>query len=236
MGATARRFFIFVFTILLLSANALALHHNISTRRARAARRHTRHVVWRTMFRGSHDMLVRQNEVIDRLELPRVEDDDQLAQLEENGTLVRVRESRALEIASDLTDTRRYCRPWTRDFLEDFSQAFYREFRQPIRITSLVRTVAQQKKLRRRNRNAGPTDGDTASTHLTGITADISRKGLTRQQQRWVEQYFLSLKERGVIEPVEERRQAVFHVVVYGSYSEQRPEQITERSSSQVSN
>ncbi len=181
-------------------------------------------------------MLVRQNEVIDRLELPRVEDDDQLAQLEENGTLVRVRESRALEIASDLTDTRRYCRPWTRDFVEDFSQAFYREFRQPIRITSLVRTVAQQKKLRRRNRNAGPTDGDTASTHLTGITADISRKGLTRQQQRWVEQYFLSLKERGVIEPVEERRQAVFHVVVYGSYSEQRPEQITERSSSQVSN
>ncbi len=231
-----RRFFVFLVAVLLLTTNAFAMHRTVRVRRTRHLRHHTRRLVWRPMFRGSHAMLVRQNEEIDRLELPRIEDDDQLSQFEENGTLVRVRESRALEIAPDLADTRKYCRPWTREFLEDFSQAFYQEFRQPIRVNSLVRTVEQQRRLRRHNGNAAPIDGETASTHLTGMTVDISRKGLTRQQQRWVEQYFLPLKERGLIEPVEERRQAVFHVVVYGSYAEQREGQRAERALSGTAN
>jgi hypothetical protein len=91
-------------------------------------------------------------------------------------------------------------------------------------ITSLVRTVDQQKKLRRRNSNAGPEEGETASTHLTGVTVDLLKRGLTRQQHQWLEQYFLPLKEAGLIDPIEERRQPVFHVVVYKAYSDGQDE------------
>jgi hypothetical protein len=206
----------------MLAANAFAMHPNVRTHRTRHLRRHLRRVAWKPLFRGSHDMLVRQNEEIDRLELPRIEDNDELAELEESRELVPVKPARSLEVAENLAPTRRYCRPWTREFLEDLSAAYYEKFHRPIRVNSLVRTVEQQRKLRRHNRNAAPVEGDTASTHLTGMTVDIAKRGMTRAQHRWMEQYLLPLQQQGLIEPVEERRQAVFHVMVYNSYSDWR--------------
>jgi len=177
------------------------------------------------MFKGSHEMLVKQNEIIDTLELPRIADDDELIDVIQNEELVELQQTPALRIAANLKETRRYCKPWTRDFVQDFSQAFYNEFKKPIQVNSAVRTVQQQKKLRRRNRNAGPIEGETASTHLTGISLDISKRGLTRAQHKWVEEYFLPLKTLGLIDPIEERRQAVFHVVVFDRYTEWRESQ-----------
>ncbi len=210
--------------VLLASMNVLALDRAVRIRRTRHLR-HTRRVGWKPLFRGSHDMLVRENQEIDRLELARIEDDDELKEMIDDQELVPVKESRSLVVADNLATDRRFCRPWTRDFLEDLSQAYYNDFRRPIKVNSLVRTVEQQKKLRRHNGNAAPVEGETASTHLTGITVDIARKGMSRQEQRWIEQYMLPLKNRGLIEPVEERRQAVFHVVVYGTYAEWRTAQ-----------
>jgi len=177
------------------------------------------------MFKGSHEMLVKQNEIIDQMELPRIADDDELETIISNEELVPLQESSSLRIAANLKETRRYCKPWTRDFVEDLSQAFYEEFKKPIQVNSAVRTVAQQKKLRRHNRNAGPIEGETASTHLTGITLDLSKRGLTKKQHAWIEQYFLPLKEAGLIDPIEERRQPVFHVVVFDRYTEWRESQ-----------
>jgi hypothetical protein len=177
------------------------------------------------MFRGSHEMLVTENEKLDALELPRIEDDDELELLEENEDLVPLSESRSLKIAANLTENRRYCRPWTREFVEDFSDAFYQEFRRPIQVNSAVRTAEQQKKLRRHNRNAAPEAGETVSTHLTGVTLDISKRGLTRKQHKWIEQYFLPLKNAGLIDPIEERRQPVFHVVVFNQYTDWKESQ-----------
>jgi hypothetical protein len=206
---------------------ALTTHGEALSRSARYAHRHhrVRHLHWNPMFRGSHEMLVRQNEIIDQLELPRIADDDELEQIIENEELVPLKENHSLKIAANLTETRRYCKPWTRDFLEDFSQAFYDEFKKPIQVNSAIRTVQQQKKLRRHNRNAGPIEGETASTHLAGIALDISKRGLTRKQHQWVEQYFLPLKTQGLIDPIEERRQPVFHVVVFDRYTEWRESQ-----------
>jgi hypothetical protein len=195
--------------------------------RTRYSHRHrrVRHLHWNPMFKGSHEMLVKQNEIIDTLELPRIADDDELIDVIQNEELVELQQTSALRIASNLKETRRYCKPWTRDFVQDFSQAFYNEFKKPIQVNSAVRTVQQQKKLRRRNRNAGPIEGETASTHLTGISLDISKRGLTRAQHKWVEEYFLPLKTLGLIDPIEERRQAVFHVVVFDRYTEWRESQ-----------
>lgn len=206
--------------LLVLTAQSFAAHR-VRYRRYHK-HRHLRRLTWNPMFRGSHAMLVSQNEKLDALELPRLANDEELEEAIDNEDLVPLKESRALKIAANLTETRRYCKPWTRDFVEDFSQAFYDKFKKPIQVNSAVRTMEQQKKLRRHNRNAGPVEGDTASTHLAGVTLDISKRGLTRKQHKWIEQYFLPLKNEGLIDPIEERRQPVFHVVVFDRYTDWR--------------
>jgi len=191
-------------------------HH--AKRMGRAGLRNFRLTRWNPVFAGSHDLLVHQNEELDKLQLPRISNDFELLNYELSQDLVPVSESDALKIAADLPDNRRYCRPWTRDFLEDFSQAFYNEFRTPIQVNSLVRTAEQQRRLRRHNHFAAPELGDTASTHLTGVTADLSRRGLTKAQYQWMREYLMPLKEAGLVEPIEER-QPVLHIVVYDRYS-----------------
>jgi hypothetical protein len=171
------------------------------------------------MFPGSHDLLVQQNVELDRLQLPRIADDYELLHYEMTQELVPVGETSALKIADVLPDNRRYCRPWTRDFLQDFSQAFYGEFGSPIMVNSMVRTAEQQRKLRRHNRFAAPEAGDTASTHLTGVSVDLSRRGLTKAQYQWVQSYLMPLKEAGMVDPIEER-QPVLHLVVFQKYSD----------------
>lgn len=210
-------------TLLLLLAGislpASAITHtrvHKDRRSIRPTHRFTLH--FNPVFPGSHEMLVQQNVELDKLQLPRINDDYELMRYELSQDLVPVSESDALKIATNLPDNRRYCRPWTRDFLEDFSAAFYNEFHQPIQVNSLVRTVEQQHTLRRHNRFAAPEFGDTASTHLTGVTADLSRRGFTKAQYAWVRAYLMPLHEAGLVDPIEES-QPVLHVVVYDRYS-----------------
>lgn len=210
-----------------MAAQSFAMHRVVHTTRRyhRARRARVRRLVWNPMFRGSHEMLVSENVKLDAMELPRIEDDDQLELLEDSEDLVRIDESRSLKVAGNLLANRRYCRPWTRDFAEDFGEAFYAEFHKPIQINSAVRTAEQQKKLRRHNRNAAPEAGETVSTHLTGVTLDISKRGLTRKQHEWINQYFLPIRNAGMIDPIEERRQPVFHVVVFEGYTDWKDSQ-----------
>jgi hypothetical protein len=170
---------------------------------------------------------------VDRLELPRIQDDEELEQLKAIEALVPIVPSTSLRIDPRLDPDRRYCRPWTLQFLQDLSADYYKQFNQQIQVNSAVRTVQVQKKLRRHNRNAAPESGETASSHLAGITVDIQRRGMTKKQVHWVEQYMLPLKNLGLIEPEEERRQWVFHVMVSDRYVEWRQAQ-TEPSESDV--
>src|SRR5579872_2939656 len=122
-----------------------------------------RGILWNPLFRPTHESLLRQNEEIDRLELPRIQDDDELEQLKSSGALLPIRESESLRFDPRLDPTRRYCRPWTRDFVEDIGQAFYEEFHASIQVNSAVRTVQVQHKLRRHNRNAAAESGESGS-------------------------------------------------------------------------
>ncbi|MGA2357566.1 MAG: DUF5715 family protein [Terriglobales bacterium] len=184
-----------------------------------------RGVLWNPLFRPSHDSLVRQNEEIDRLDLPRIQDDAELEALKASGELVPILESDSLKIERSLDPSRRYCRPWTRDFVQDLSEVYYRQFHEQIQVNSAVRTVKVQKKLRRHNRNAAPADGDTASSHLAGITVDLQRRGLTKEQIRFVEHYLFYLNALGLVEPEEESRHWCFHVMVSDRYSDWRQTQ-----------
>src|SRR5258708_22001616 len=112
-----------------------------------------------------------------------------------------------------LEPSRRYCRPWTRNFVQDLSQAYYHRFHEQIQVNSAVRTVKGQKRLRRHNRNAAPAEGDTASSHLAGLTVDLQRRSLTTEEIRFVELYLFYLNALGLVEPQEERRHLVFHLM-----------------------
>jgi len=212
--------------VAVVCGQAFALHESVPPRHQRHAHSRTRRVRWSPVFRPSRESLLRQNEEIDRLDLPRIQNDEQLHELVANQELLPIVETYALRIAPGLAADRRYCRPWTRDFLGDLSEAYYDEFHDQIQVNSAVRTVKVQKKLRRHNRNAAPESGEFASSHLAGITVDIQRRGMTRQQIQWMEAYMMPLKEQGLIEPEEERRQWVFHVAVSGRYADWRAQQL----------
>ncbi len=214
---------IFLFLALAAPQTAFALHR-VDPHHHRILRR-LRGVLWNPLFRPSHDSLLRQNEEIDRLDLPRIQDDAQLEALKASGDLVPIEASESLKIEPSLDPSRRFCRPWTRDFVNDLSEVYYRQFHAQIQVNSAVRTVKVQKKLRRRNRNAAPVDGDTASSHLAGITVDLQRRGMTNEQIRFVEHYLFYLNALGLVEPEEERRHWCFHVAVSDHYSDWRQTQ-----------
>lgn len=209
------------------SGTAFGLH-NVTHRRlarTRHALRHMRGILWNPLFRPTHDSLLRQNEEIDRLALPRIVDDEQLEELKASHELVPLEESETVRIEHGLDPSRRYCRPWTRDFVEDLSEVYYNRFHDQIQVNSAVRTVKVQKKLRRRNRNAAPAEGETASSHLAGITVDLQRRGLTKDEIRFVEYYLFYLRALGLVEPEEESRHWCFHVMVSDRYEDWRQTQ-----------
>jgi hypothetical protein len=215
--------------IVIPSENAFALQHAMTHHRHRILHafrfRGLRGALWNPLFRPSHDSLLRQNEEIDRLDLPRIQDDDELEALKASGELVPIIATDSLKIESSLDPSRRYCRPWTRDFVRDLSEIYYAQFHEQIQLNSAVRTVKVQQKLRRHNRNAAPADGDTASSHLAGITVDLQRRGMTKVQLRFVERYLFYLNALGLVEPEEERRHWCFHIMVSDRYSDWRQTQ-----------
>src|ERR1700722_10204487 len=169
-----------MFLAAVMCGQAFGLHQVVPARHAhRAGKRRARfrRLLWNPVFRPSRDSLLRQNEEIDRLELPRIQDEAELEQLIARQELVPIVASQTLRFDPRLDPDRRYCRPWTRDFLDDLSEAYYQQFHSPIQVNSAVRTVLVQKKLRRHNRNAAPEKGENASSHLAGITDDIQRRG-----------------------------------------------------------
>lgn len=213
----------FLFLLATLCAPAFALHSYVAPRRThRVGRAHIRRLRWNPVFRPSRESLLLQNQEIDRMDLPRIQDDAELEQLKASEDLVPIVAGPTLRFDPRLDPDRRYCRPWTREFLDDLSSAYYKRFHTSIQVNSAVRTVKVQKKLRRHNRNAAPAEGEIASSHLAGVTVDIQRRGLSREQIKWVQDYMRPLKEQGLIEPEEERRQWVFHVMVSGRYTDWR--------------
>src|SRR5215472_10131111 len=193
--------------------------HTKSTKASASSLKHrARYTKWAPTFPGSHEKLVEQNVELDKSQVQRMNSEFDLLQSELSKDLVEVDETEALKISDSLLDTRRYCRPWTRDFLHDLSQAYYATFGTPLQVNSLVRTADQQAWLRRHNRYAAPAWGDTASTHLAGVAVDVSRRGLTKAQYDWIRGYLQPLQEKGLVDPIEER-QPVLHIVVFDKYS-----------------
>lgn len=169
-------------------------------------------------LKGSHEILLHQNEVADREGLERIQDDADLMDMRSKRMLVPLPTSYALDVDERLPENRRYTRPWTAVFLSNMARAHYAHFHTPLQINSAVRTVEFQQHLIHINGNAAPAEGDTASPHLTGQAVDIAKHGLSRTEVAWMRGYLLPLIQEGKIDVEEEFQQSCFHISVYKRY------------------
>ncbi|HMH14768.1 MAG TPA: DUF5715 family protein [Edaphobacter sp.] len=176
------------------------------------------HLIVPPPLKGSHEILVRQNQVADRDGLDRIQNDDDLEDMRSKRLLVAVPTNTTLQVDERLPSNRRYCRPWTAQFLATLSRVHYARFHTPLQVNSAVRTVEFQQRLLRTNGNAAPAEGETASPHLTGQAIDLAKHGLSLTEIAWLRGYLLPLVQEGKVDVEEEFQQACFHISVYKKY------------------
>ena len=176
------------------------------------------HLIVPPPLKGSHEILLRQNQVADRDGLDRIRDDEDILEMRSQRLLVSLPVSSALQIDERLPLNRRYSRPWTAQFLVTLARAHYAHFHTPLQVNSAVRTVEFQQHLLHINGNAAPAEGDTASPHLTGQAVDIAKHGLSLTEIAWLRGYLLPLVQEGKVDVEEEFQQACFHISVYKRY------------------
>jgi hypothetical protein len=169
-------------------------------------------------LKGSHEILIHQNQVADRDGLSRIQNDDDLLQMRNQKLLVALPADSFLEVDERLPENRRYCRPWTAEFLVTMARAHYAHFHTALQVNSAVRTVEFQQHLLHTNGNAAPAGGDTASPHLTGQAVDIAKHGLSLTEIAWMRGYLLPLVQEGKVDVEEEFQQSCFHISVYKRY------------------
>lgn len=169
-------------------------------------------------MKGSHEILVHQNQMAVADGLDRIEDDDQLQQMRHYKLLVSLPNNESIMVNDTMPANRRYARPWTVRFLNDLSRAHYARFHTPLVITSAVRTVEFQKHLVRINGNAAPPTGDVASPHLYGQAIDLGKRGMSMTEIAWMRAYLTPVESSGKVDVEEEFQQACFHISVYRRY------------------
>ena len=170
-------------------------------------------------LRGSPESMAKQNEQADKEKLSRLWEKD-LENFKKKKLLVPIPDGKRGVIVDDrLQEKYSWVRPWTSRFLVDFRGDFEKNLNDVPQVNSAVRTVEYQRKLRKENKNAASAEpGPRQSSHLTGSTVDIGKKDMSPRQLKWVRNYLLALKKRGLIEAIEEKHQAVFHIMVFKKY------------------
>ena len=135
-----------------------------------------------------------------------------------NGTLVTI-SSPYLEIAdNEIPEARRYARPWLRDYVTGLAEDMHAHFSgenaprvgySPLRITSMIRSFADQAALVRRG--ASPADcryGFLCSSHTSGSALDFGFRNVSIIQRLWL--------ERRLVE--DQRARKIFFILEYTHY------------------
>ena len=173
-----------------------------------------------SLLRATRSSLTLENKRADTYDLSRMRDRTMVRRFARAGLLVSVSPRARFYYLRNIASSYRYLRPWSKLFLDRLGRQYYSRFKKKLRVTSLVRTVTYQNSLRRRNRNAAAAYGARRSSHLTGATLDISKKGMTGSEIAWMRRVLASLKQQNYLYAVEEFRQPTFHIMVYKDYPE----------------
>jgi len=177
------------------------------------AQANSRHQCTSKSLKPTHESLVRQNEAIDQMSLERIQNEFELSCLVKAGILVALPNTDAVKPAPSLPANRRYALPRTVFFLLSLSEAYRQQFGKALTVDSAVRPKSVQERLRRTNRAAAPVNGETASSHESGTTFDLSKK-MPRAQLQWLRNMLGMYQAYDVVIVEEERR--CLHVQVIG--------------------
>lgn len=180
------------------------------------------------VLRGSPAALARENAVADRWRLSRIRDRAELRRFIDRGLLVPIRPTPAYaldetlgEADPDHRELYAHARPWVRAFLDDLLVEGHRLHGDRFVITSMVRTVDYQRRLRREYAAAAGATGPRSrmSSHLTGSTLDIKIMGLSSAAAAWLRVRLVELERLGAVQATEEGSSSVcFHVMVFPDY------------------
>lgn len=170
------------------------------------------------LLKASSNSQVVQNQRADADDLSRMTDVSMIQRFANAGLLVRVPSETQHYYTRYISAKYSYLRPWSKLFLDRLSSQYYARFKKPLRVTSMVRTVALQVSLAKSNGNAAAAYGSRRSSHLTGATLDISKNGMSQAGINWMREVLYSLKQKGYLYAVEEFSQPTFHIMVYKDY------------------
>jgi Family of unknown function (DUF5715) len=163
----------------------------------------------RTAFPGSRQSLLEQNDVTK--DLPRYADLKAMLAAVDRGELSKIDYTECLKV--HVPFNRAFLRPEALTVLNQISLTFYQRYHKPLQINSAVRTLQDQRRLRRWNRNAAAVTGQAASVHPTGYAFDLQRRGLNRAQLGYLRDILMFWRNQGLIIVEEEVKQPCFHVV-----------------------
>jgi hypothetical protein len=146
-----------------------------------------------------------------------IEDETHLSRLVDNSVLVEVNAGKGY-IVDELTHSYPFLTLHSKKVLEELGRTFEALSGEGdyFTVSSVTRTIDQQKSLKKRNRNA--TDGN--SSHSYGVSFDISyirfngTKGSNRKAQKDLEAILNHFQKENKIFVIKERRQACYHVTV----------------------
>lgn len=164
-----------------------------------------------------------QNERANAYHLTRMQNRAMIVKFVDDGYLSAVPQATRTYYLHDIPPAYCYLRPWAKRFLDQVSGEFYANFHQRLRVTSMIRTVALQRRLERRNFNAAEATGVDRSSHLTGATLDISKHGMSWREERWMRRQLIVLEQEGYVYAIEEFHQPCFHVMVFPPYGDYVP-------------
>lgn len=171
-------------------------------------------------LKASPDSLARQNQVIDEYQLPRIADRKELERyLPPENFFMKV-SSPYLDMADEIGG---YATAPTRDFVLELGKDFFAAFKRKLKITSLLRTAEDQKKITEQGRSIA--DGslpELQSSHLAGVAFDISKKPLNEKERQWLLKKLSAHKNAGKIEAIEEMWNNAFHIMVCPNWQEGR--------------
>ena len=168
-------------------------------------------------------LLEQQNQLIDRYRLERIPALKRLKRLIAAGRLVKVSATAAYypdfqHVGSqDSANSALYAhaRPWVRDFLNVVLKPISQETGERFKVTSLVRTMDYQRRLRRVSLVAASGINHwRLSPHLTGSTVDISTKDMSDSAKQALSHSLSALSRAGAVVFMEEFFGGCFHIFV----------------------
>jgi len=103
-------------------------------------------------------------------------------------------------------------RPAARSILEEIAADYDREFKRPLPVTSMVRTIEYQKQLGEVNPNAAR---NAVPPHTTGLAFDVYYHYMTAAEQNFLMNEIARMKDAGRVEALRETRDH-FHIFAFG--------------------